>query len=133
MAFKLSKAELERRSSLVQSLSDKKGQLEAEIEAYNSEVQELRGSVEEALDGYNTVLVEAKAFCDDIASTRQSEYDEKSDKWQEGDRASAAADWISEWENFEGDEIQLDWPEELELPDAEHGEALDGIAEEISE
>jgi hypothetical protein len=133
MAFKLSKAELEQRSKLIERLNEAHGKLEAAINGYNEQVAELREPVEQAVSTYNEELAEAAAFAAQIAESRQGEYDDKSDKWQEGDKASAAADWISEWENFEADEIEIEWPDELELPDTGHSENLEGIAEEMSE
>jgi len=129
------------------------------------EFEELRGAVEAALDkakafveqkreiadegAWNTLLVEADelfgslagaiddagSWASDFASNQQDQYDDKSEKWQESDRASAVSDFISNWENvadqsmsFEVDGGQkpeafpatLDLTDAVDLSDAEY-------------
>lgn len=96
MAFKLTKAELDRKTQIEGNLTDKI----AKLEDGKRELEEaITALVDTFNDDYvapmNEALNEAHGFADDIANERQSEYDDKSDRWQEGDRGQGAYSWLS--------------------------------------
>jgi len=122
MAFKLNKGEETRFEDLKLKLSEAHGELEAAISAYNTAVAEQQNSVEEALSNYNGKLAELKSFVDDFAGEKRSEWDDKSEGWQEGDAGSTANDWISAWEETDLEEVTLDFPSELSKDFENHGD-----------
>ena len=65
---------------------------ESEWQALLVEADEVFGSLSGAID-------DAGSWARDFADEQQSQYDDKSEKWQESDRASAVSDFISNWEN----------------------------------
>lgn len=70
-----------------------------------------------------------------IAARRdaRAEWDEKSEKWQESDRGQEVNGWIDEWENAVSalpDEVELVIPAELDCPDLDAAELIDGLPEE---
>lgn len=84
----ISKKDWERLQAYSQPLQELKAKLESvideaqqKIEAAISEIEEKRGEVH--------------AILDDLASEAQNYYDERSDKWRDGDAGSEYQDWIS--------------------------------------
>lgn len=90
---------------------------------------------------YQTALGDARDVIDVIAAEAESYYDEKSEKWQEGEKGESYSEWmdrlreISAFEEPERPEIQplyLGVPDEVEVEfDYDTGEALfDDLPEE---
>ena len=69
----------------------------------------LREEYENAVAVLQELASRAGMFRDDRVSEMQEYYDSKSEKWQDGEKGLAYADWQGEWEN-------LDFPE-TEEPD----------------
>lgn len=76
MAFKITKKDQDRIDTLTAKLAEKKQEVDAAVDALNEVRDELRGVIE------------------DIKDEMQGQYDDKSEKWQEGDRASTTTEWI---------------------------------------
>jgi hypothetical protein len=55
------------------------------------------------------------AFAQRLGDEWRNEWNEKSERWQEGENGSKAEDFISEWENFEPDVEELDWNDLAEI------------------
>lgn len=87
-AFKLSKAQIKQHVELHEELAAAESALESAIEAYNA------------------VLAEAREHCQEIAETAQSEWDEKSERWQESDKGVEAQAWITEWADADLEEVE---------------------------
>jgi len=92
MAFKLSK--------------DQKSRLETHRMAYLDAVMDM-----------NAKASEFAQFLDEIIEEKQGEFDEKSEKWQEGEKGEAAKEWIEAFEEVKGELEGLDVPEEFDLND----------------
>lgn len=135
MALKLSKSEenrldkfIEQLGALKQRIDDGKSELEQKIQELVDEFNE------ELIKPYNDVLQEAYDFVEDIGSDRRSEYDDKSERWQEGDRGQAASEWVDSWENAVYDLEQVD---ELRAPSiddhevGDHVETLENLSREM--
>ena len=73
-------------------------------------------TVREALDDYNRTLDDVENFRQEIHDRLQGEYDDKSEKWQEGEKAQAASDMISQWDKAieQLDDLELDHADTLE-------------------
>lgn len=134
MAFKLTKEEEKRLDDIYQRAEVAQGRLEDAKSELENEIQRLiDGFNETHLDPFNAIIEEARGFVEDIANERTGEYDEKSERWQEGERGQAAYDWCQTWEqaSFELDEIgQVETPAiEFEAPDITG--MIDGLPREI--
>ena len=77
---------------LATALREAKDKLVIAIDEYNAATTDPRAAVESALKEYNEALAEAKGFAEDIANEAESEFDNKSEKWQEGDRGQAVSE-----------------------------------------
>lgn len=123
---RLSKDDLKLRDELVQKLNDAKAGIET---AYGEVNALLTGKVAEAVGKYNDVLTEVESFRDDLVG-RMEEYEgERSDKWRESDAGSNYESWKADWENLAVDEVEV--PVELDIPEVEHGDELDGLDVEV--
>lgn len=82
--------------------------------------QALATKIENALANLEQAIQEANEFIEDVHTSMEEFYDERSQRWQESEAGSAYEDWISEW----GTEIDAN-DEPLEnfqnLPDAPEG------------
>lgn len=129
MAFKMTKAQLKERDGLATQLKELGEALKEKREAANAALGELRTAVEE----YNDRLDAAKTFVDELAEAAQEAYDEKSEKWQEGEKGDAASSWIDELQNAEiPEELDLVVPDDIDEPELDHAETLEGLPEEAS-
>lgn len=115
--FKLSRSQLSTRDDLLARLQVAEADLGSAIERYNELLESAQGGVQAALQRFNDLLTQAQEFCTEVAGEAQSEWDERSEKWQEGDNGQAAASWIESWESAAGelDEIEVDFPDPVEV------------------
>ena len=128
MAFKLTKAEDQRRMDYVTSLNELKSKLEDAIGEFNAKREELKAPVEAAFNAYKEALAEAKGFAEDIASAAEGQIDDKSERWQESERGEAARSWQQEWEGAELDEPDdIDFGDDLDTPDLDHADTLENL------
>lgn len=72
------------------------------VDAYNEELAEYSGKVQALRD-----------YRDELVAEMQCYYDEKSERWQDGEKGAAYQTWIDEWETLD----IPDDPEPLEQPD----------------
>lgn len=59
-----------------------------------AEINDLMNAAATAVDSLRAFLR------DDVLSPLRSEWDEKTEKWQEGDAGQAAESWLTEWDEF---------------------------------
>lgn len=130
MVFKLDKSDLKRKQELVDQSQELFTALETAIEAFNETLEAAKETLIEAVTAYNEKLSEFKEFTDDIASQGDDALQEKSEKWQEGDRGSSAQEWINEWENVEFANFEPDLPDTITLDVEAPGDTLDGLSED---
>lgn len=132
MTFKLTKEENLVRLAHVVALAAKREALDDAMRTYNDIMTGARNAVDEAIADYNIAIAEANGFVGDIAQAWENEFEEKTEKWQEGQRGSEARELIEAWQSFrtELDEIDIDFPEELTVDLAPLDESLDDLATE---
>lgn len=128
---KLSKTQLKERDKLTTDINEAHCDLEAAINAYNTAIGEAKSKVEEALTAYNEKITAAREFCEQIVSDMESYEGDRSEKWADSDAGSAFADWKSEWENVQLDDVELEFPDEMEIPENVQ-ETIDMLPEEAS-
>jgi hypothetical protein len=130
VAFKLSKQETADREGHVERLEKVWGELTEAVNAYNTGVAKLREPVDKAVADYNEALGEAKAFAEQVASRLEGEYDDKSEKWQEGEAGEAAAEFRDAWQSVDLEDLANEWPEDLAIEDPDHAPELSELPTE---
>jgi hypothetical protein len=76
-----------------------------------------------AVEKYNELVEEVAEWVQGVASDRRDEFDNRSEGWQVGDNGQAADQWISEWEGFEG--------EQVEMPGSTASEDLENLPDQV--
>jgi DNA repair exonuclease SbcCD ATPase subunit len=128
---KLNKAQEADKGKLSSELFDAHTALEDAITKYNETIEAAKEAVETAVTDFNEKLGAARDFCEQIVSDMDNYESERSEKWQESDAASAFQDWKSEWESVELEDLDVEFPEALEVPENPQ-ETLDGLPSETS-
>jgi hypothetical protein len=115
VAFKLTKQEDARKSELEAELEQLVGEATDGLEVLREKIGELVTEFNEKyVSPLSEKMTEAYGFVEDIVNERQGDFDDKSERWQEGECGQAAQSWIQEWESgMQG----LEAPAELEAPD----------------
>jgi uncharacterized protein YukE len=102
---KLTKVQLTRRDELV-------AEMRKRHEAVQAAVADLNATIQQA----NELIVE-------VHDDQEAFYNERSEKWQEGDAGTAYQDWMSEWES------EID---EVESPEEDFIESFESLSAEVS-
>jgi hypothetical protein len=134
MAFKLTRAEEARREALLEKMTQARDTLDEVTSAQLGVIEDAYAVINEAFSPYNEVVEEIRGFVEDIASERESEFDDKSERWQESDRGEAARDWISQWQDAADCDIDVLHELTVEVPVIEIpavGEVLENLPSEM--
>jgi hypothetical protein len=118
MTFKLSKDQSSERVALAAALRAKAAALNLVIGAFNRGIEPLCQAVAEAQAEYNATLDVARALAAGVAETAQTQFDAKSERWQDSETGIGVRSWIDEWQ-MSLDELDLALPEPLEELDPE--------------
>lgn len=129
---KLDKATLERLAKMREEVRSLQDDLGAEVETFNEKVAELFSGVEAIRVNLNEKIQEANTLIEEIHGDMESFFDEKSEKWQEGDSGQEFQSWMQEWETELEEIDELDIPEPLEVS-LEVADTFDQFPEEINE
>lgn len=114
---KFSKEQLDSIEKAVSDVRDAERDLNDEIKMFNEHMDGFRSDVELAIEKYNNKLASLKEVYTGLAETAREYYDERSEKWQEGDAGQAYSDWCDEMENVDLEPINIELPEEVNEPD----------------
>lgn len=126
MAFKLSKADLTKRSELAAELRKAAQDIAERAEVAHDAVEDLN----EAISAYNATLADVQAFRDEHREAWQDEYDDKSEAWQEGEKGEAVSSLISDWEALDLEELKpIEVPSAA--PEVSHADDLEGLPSEV--
>jgi hypothetical protein len=128
---RLSKAQEKARAELVIELAAAEKLVRFRFAELLSFCRHASADVNEAIRAYNLSLLKAESFASTVAEDFRSAYEEKSERWQEGEAGQEAVSFIEEWEGFEGSalpEVAILEPELEEKPC--HAEALDSLPTE---
>jgi uncharacterized coiled-coil DUF342 family protein len=126
---KLTKEQFDQKWQHINSINEAAKLVEEAIDAYKAQAQMYWDEVEEAVAKYNEAISQASEFKDEVCSEAQEYYDERSEKWQESEKGKSYQEWIDEWESCL-DEIEVEQPEELEVPDMEAPDILENLPDE---
>ena len=89
---KIKQADLKRIEDARLKIEEKRAEVEAVVSEMQSKIDDLVNEAEAAREELRSVL-------DDLVNEAETYYDERSDKWREGDAGSAYEDWKSQIEN----------------------------------
>jgi hypothetical protein len=128
---RLSKKQEKEREELVRRLAEAGKLVDYRFSELLSKLKAAPEDLNEAIRNYNLVLLEAGSFVQAIGEDFRAAFDEKSERWQEGEAGQEAESFISEWESFEGSnipEVAIIDPELEEKPC--HAKALEDLPNE---
>lgn len=125
--MKLTKAEEKRQGSLGAYIRDRWGDLEEACIKFNESdkgdvAKELLNT---AIRDYNSILEEAKEFTEGVAERLGEYYDDKSEKWQEGEKGEEFSEWRDQWGDVEFPAIR--WDDIVTEEEGKKVASLDGI------
>lgn len=83
----------------------------------NGKIADLFGPLEDAVREYNDLVSEYNGVLDDLVSEIESYYDDKSEKWQEGERGQAYMEWKDNVEQCKLEEASDPEPPVVDAPD----------------
>ena len=129
--MKIKKDQIEEHSKLTSRLRDASEVVHEAIEAYNTAAANEWDKVKDALAKYNETVADADGFRDSVASAARDFFDGKSERWQEGEKGQAAAEFADTWE-VEMSEAELDDPEPVDAPDFAEIDAFEQLPMEPS-
>lgn len=126
----LSAAQLKTKERLYKNIYSGQIVLEKAIEKYNNIMKEEFVAVQIAIDFINRAIAEANEFREEIHEKQQSYLDERSDKWSMSEKGMNYEEWKKEWDEML-EEVEVDEPEELTLPEVTAGESLEQLRDEL--
>jgi hypothetical protein len=115
MSFKLTTAEIRLRDELQGELSKAWEEVETAEHAFNKAMHEAKAKVEDAVSAFNNIATHAQSFAKAIADRAQDEINLRSQTWLESENGGEASYWRDEWKCFSIDDIDIDWPDWLDL------------------
>lgn len=127
--MKLTSDQESRRQSIVERLRVQREVIEARVDDFNGAASTAWDRVRLALEDYESVRTEAEELRDEVVSDGESAISDKSEKWQEGEKGQAASSWVEEWSGLDLEEIELEEPDEIEIPDLSHADDLEALPE----
>lgn len=89
---KISKSDMERIAKLREAIEGKKAKIEEALTKFQESIAPIISDAEDERQELFGVL-------DDIVSAMESYYDERSEKWQEGDAGNAYSEWKDQIDN----------------------------------
>jgi ElaB/YqjD/DUF883 family membrane-anchored ribosome-binding protein len=124
MPFSLNPTQVAMKTEFMSVLEEVETKLKTAITKYNEEVEPLRTQVNAALDDYNDVIQKLREFCEDIANEADDEILVKGEKWQNSDKGQQALNWKEEWEQADFEELEIDFPDDLDVEVPDNGTTL---------
>jgi len=122
MALKITKAERTSLAAVINNIDSERDNanharrvLADRIAEVNDELLVLVAEANQAIADYNGSLRDFTDWRDEVSQRLQDEVGDRSEKWQESDKAQAVNDWIQTLESIEPEEIEE--VEEVEFPD----------------
>lgn len=125
---RLSKAQQTTHETISAKLSGAREDLKGAVATFNDKVAALFAEiVQPEVDAFNAAQTEANEFLQEVHEEMESFYEERSDKWKEGDAGSAYEDWKSSWE-MEIEELELEEPPTYDEPEVNGVDEFEGLA-----
>ena len=133
MPFRLTKEEARTKSVLTEDLILAASAIDEAVDLYNKSVEDLRSPVEIAVTKYNQLLSKARELCKEVAEEAEQDIGDKDEDWLETEKGLAAQSYQESWDSIELDDIDYQWPEELEIEIPDHADELKDLPEEADQ
>jgi regulator of replication initiation timing len=130
---KLTKEFLTDRDDLLKKLIAARDDLEEAVNEFNEKLDALKQNLQEKVEDYNNTLNHLESWRDEVVSAMENYRDERSEKWHESSVGQAYDDWISEYQNIELDEIEVDMPDDVDIPETNHCDDIENLPEHPAE
>lgn len=130
MAFKLTKEELATLADLTGKASEKEQAFAKALKDADEAISNAVANLNDAREELNAVIEAANEFRENVVARLREEYDAKSEKWQEGEKAEEINSFIEQWDSGAHDELNEIPTPELELEEVTLHEVLEGLPEE---
>lgn len=113
-----SKDQQAERDRLIAALTAAESEIETAIARYNSHLGEHRDEITAVVAVYNELVADADALRNWAEADIQEYMNDRSEKWQEGERGQAYEVWRQSFENLDlsGIGIEVELPDDLEEP-----------------
>ena len=123
----LTKDHLATKSQIEQDLEAREAALVQAINDLNEHLNETATKIEALQDEYNTAVGAANEFRESVLNDQEAYFDDLSERQRESGNGQSYADWMSAWSGTL-EEVEVEVPEALEIPDFTALEALQDLA-----
>lgn len=120
----INKEDKKRLSEFITKLSVAK----TKVENKHKELSSVVDSLNDLLQNYNEILDEVDSFREDLVRQMEEYYDERSERWQQGEAGESYSEWKDVYAGIDLSEVpEIETPE---LPEMEHTDYLDELPDE---
>jgi hypothetical protein len=91
----------------------------------------IEGDLNKVIDSYNEVVADVETFRDELVGEMREYFDDRSDKWRDGEAGQAYNSWMGEWEYLDVSPVEA--VEAIEDRTVEHYENLANLMSEVDE
>lgn len=127
----LIKAQKTERDALLSILRDRMTDLQDDVATFNDGVAALLASLQVGVDNYNEASDSVKGWLESVRESIQEYVDDRSEKWQESDKAQEYQDWLEAYA-VDLEDFNLPDIEPVSLDDLEdYAETIEQLPEEV--
>lgn len=133
MAFKLTKAEGKQRAELVAALELASTEVATAIEAANEAIEAAVIAVNAKIAAYNETLANAFTYTEELVERLDDEFSGRSETWQDGDKGSAARDFMGAWSELDLEPVDDIEVEPIDEFDPAHRDDFENAPETVED
>lgn len=127
----LIKAQKTERDALLSILRDRMTDLQDDVATFNDGVAALLANLQVGVDNYNEASDSVKGWLESVRESIQEYVDDRSEKWQESDKAQEYQDWLEAYA-VDLEDFNLPDIEPVSLDDLEdYAETIEQLPEEV--
>jgi hypothetical protein len=123
----LDKEQEKKKLALIDAIRAAHAELETAIKGYNVVMEEEKDKVQGKLNILNEKIEEAKEWVESIAWDMQYYYDGETEDWQESENGQDYLAWKDEYEAFSTDSVDVDFPNDLDMPECDLADELENL------
>jgi hypothetical protein len=124
MAFKITKQEQARLQEIADRVAEERLAFDTAVDEANAAIEDIYSALNERITRYNEMLEEGRGVIEDIHSERQSDFDDKSERWQEGERGEATREWL---DKLDSDKEEIEDITELTFEPLDFSDVADHV------
>lgn len=109
MGFKMTKAQIAERDALIGAVESALSDQREAASDYNAALKLAHGKLCDAVNESNAAIANLRDWLTSAAEEARNEWDDRSEKWQEGDAGQSANEWIEKVEAA-GERDDIDEP-----------------------